>query len=84
MQNQSVIVNGDLYFKIRFNTAYGTTNLYWRVIIEENEYLVCAIKCDVPTFSESSWDAKANAMKWHMAGRCSEFAVDGDGCGVLK
>lgn len=62
-------------FKIRFNTNYGDTDLYWRVIVDDTEYLVRNIICNVPTHSESSFDSRANAQKWHIAGVCSAFTI---------
>jgi hypothetical protein len=69
---------GDIYFKIRFNTTHGDTDLYWRVIIDEQEHLAHAVHCNVETWSEASFDKKANAIKYHMAGRCKVFYIDAD------
>jgi len=66
----------EISFKIRFNTAHGDTGLYWRIIINEREYLAKSIQCSVPTFSESSFDRVAGAIKYHLAGKCTEFYVD--------
>ena len=65
-----------LLFKIRFNTTHGDTDLYWRIIIDDEEHLVRTIQCLVPTWSESSFDKRAGSVKFHMAGRCREFLVD--------
>jgi hypothetical protein len=70
------VANGDLLFKIRFNTTHGDSGLYWRIIIGENEYLVGAVHCAVPTCSESSFDERAGAVKFHMSGKCTEFYLD--------
>ncbi len=70
------IASGDLLFKIRFNTTHGDSGLYWRIIISEHEYLVRAVHCAVPTSSESSFDDRAGAVKFHMAGKCTEFFLD--------
>lgn len=72
----SVTKPGELLFKIRFNTAHGDTDLYWRIIIGEQEHLARSIHCAVPTYSESSFDKKAGAIKYHMAGKCHEFYMD--------
>lgn len=63
-------------FKIRFNTAHGETDLYWRIIIGDNEYLVSSVQCDVPTFSDASFDERANTVKYHIAGFCTDFCTD--------
>lgn len=74
--NMPTLLRGNISFKLRFNTSHGDTNLYWRVIIDDNEYLVRSVHCNVPTFSESSFDNKAGMVKFHMAGRCSEMTID--------
>ena len=76
---ETVTLKGDIFFKIRFNTMHGETNLYWRVIIGEDEYLAATLNCLVNTFSDESFDQKANATKWHLAGRCQHFNIDADG-----
>jgi len=63
---------------------HGETNLYWRVIIGDEEHLVASIQCDVPTFSDASFDKKANTIKYHMAGKCNEFIIDETGKGILR
>ncbi len=73
---QTIILRDDIYFKIRFNTLHGDTDLYWRVIIDEIEYLVHSIHCKVESWSEASFDKKANAIKYHIAGVCNEFYID--------
>lgn len=66
----------EITFKIRFNTMHGDTCLYWRVIIDDEEYLAATVHCAVPTYSESSFDKHAGTIKWHMAGTCAEFYMD--------
>ena len=63
-------------FKIRFNTTHGDSGLYWRIIIDETEYLASSVFCTVPTYSEASFDATARAIKYHMAGLCEMFYLD--------
>jgi hypothetical protein len=76
MDSSSIVFTGDFEFKLRFNTTHGETNLYWRLIIENREYLVNAIHCNVPTYSESSFDEKAQAIKFHMAGKGKTLHID--------
>lgn len=80
----AIHLTGDLYFRIRFNTTHGDTNLYWRVIIDEQEYLAASIKCEVPTFSDRSFDETANAIKFHLAGNCNEFKIGDDKTATFK
>jgi hypothetical protein len=74
----------EIYFKIRFNTTHGDTNLFWRIIVADEEYLVASIDCAVPTYSESSFDERAGTVKWHMAGKCTEFYIDESKNAFLK
>lgn len=76
MKITPISISGHIRFKIRFNTAHGDTQLYWRVIIDEQEYLATSLHCNVSTFSDASFDKKANALKYHIAGECTEFALD--------
>ena len=78
-----LLLEGDIYFKIRYNTMHGDTDFYWRVIINDTEYLVKSLVCNVPSFSESSYDTKAGAIKYHIAGRCRRFVIDELGQGVF-
>ena len=71
-----VSLSGVLDFKIRFNTMHGDTDLYWRVIIGEDEYLARTLLCQVHTRSDASFDKKANTIKYHLAGTCSNFHLD--------
>lgn len=84
MTSNRIFIEGDIYFKIRFNTAHGDTDLYWRVIIDEEEFLANSLLCKVDTYSESSFDKKANAIKYHMAGVCSEFLIDESKKAIFK
>ncbi len=72
----TAIAENALNFKIRFNTTHGDTGLYWRVIIEEQEYLVATLYCMVHTRSDASFDERAGVIKYHIAGSCNEFHVD--------
>lgn len=75
---------GAIEFKIRFNTTHGDTGLYWRVIIDGAEHLVKEVRCNVDTYSESSYDERAGSVKFHLAGRCSAWEVDETGTAVFK
>jgi len=83
LTKEPISLKGDLHFKLRFNTMHGDTDLYWRVIIDEVEYLVKSVHCKVDTWSDSSFDIKANAIKYNMAGICKDFSVDETGKGVF-
>ena len=76
MDQANVVLTGNINFKIRFNTTHGDTDLYWRVIIDEIEYLANSIHCKVETWSDASFDNKAQAIKYHIAGSCSVFHID--------
>jgi len=76
MKLTPISISGNIHFRIRFNTTHGDSQLYWRVIIDEQEYLATSLHCNVPTFSDASFDKKANALKYHIAGECKEFALD--------
>jgi hypothetical protein len=77
-------LTGTIPFKIRFNTQHGDTNLFWRVIIGDDLYLATAIDCRVPTYSDASFDARQNAMKYNLAGVCNEFIIDEEERAILK
>jgi hypothetical protein len=81
-------MKGNIQFRLRFNTMHGDTDLYWRVIIiednEPKEFLARSVNCMVPTCSDASFDKNANAIKYHMAGNCTEFNIDCDGKATLK
>ena len=79
MDREVIALKGNIRFKLRFNTTHGGTNLFWRVIIDDTEYLATSLQCQVPTFSNASFDAKANSVKYHIAGECREFMIDEDG-----
>lgn len=83
MPDEEILLKGDLHFKLRFNTMHGDTGLYWRVIIDDREYLVKTIHCKVETWSDSSFDTRANAIKYNMAGKCTGFHIDAVGKGTL-
>jgi len=52
---------------IRFNTNYPTKSQFeWRVLEEGKETLVNAIRCNVPTYTTSTF-IEGHGMKWHMS-----------------
>ncbi len=76
--------NKNIHFKIRFNTAHGDTDLYWRVIVDENEYLTRSVRCCVETYSDASFDTRAGVIKYHIAGVCAELVIDEQLNALLK
>lgn len=79
-----ISLQGPLFFRIRFNTQHGDTGLYWRILIGGAEYLTTSINCQVRTYSESSFDDMANAVKYHMAGEASLLEIDEQGAATLS
>jgi hypothetical protein len=71
-----ISIKGNIHFKIRFNTLHGDTDWFWRIIIEDVEYLARHVNCMVPTQSDASFDKNAGVIKYHMAGDCKEFNID--------
>lgn len=77
-------LQGSMHFRLRFNTKHGDTNLYWRIFINDKEYLVSSIQCEVPTHSDTCFDEQANEQKYNIAGYCNEFIVHEDGTAILR
>lgn len=73
-----ISLQGVFLFKIRFNTTHGDTDLYWRVIIDDTEYLVRTLQCNVATHSDASFDKNAGTIKYHIAGTCTAFVIDNE------
>lgn len=73
---QPTVLNGNIDFKVRFNTQHGDSDLFWRVIIDDKEYLVRSLHCKVDTYSDASFDKNAGFIKYHIAGVCKEFVID--------
>ena len=84
MAPASVSVRGNIHFKLRFNTTHGDTDLYWRVIIGDAEYLVRSLVCKVDTWSDASFDERAGQIKYHIAGVCTDFDIDEELRAILK
>jgi hypothetical protein len=52
---------------IRFNTDYPESSPYqWRVLINGEETLVNDVRCEVATFSSSTY-VQGRGMKWHIS-----------------
>lgn len=52
---------------IRFNTNYPQSSQFeWRVLEGGKETLVNAIRCNVPTYTTSTF-IEGQGMKWHMS-----------------
>lgn len=52
---------------IRFNTNYPEKSKFeWRVLVNEVETLVNTIRCEVPTWTTSTF-IEGHGMKWHMS-----------------
>jgi hypothetical protein len=52
---------------IRFNTNYPAKSQFeWRVLINGKENLVNTIRCEVPTFTSTTF-IEGHGMKWHMS-----------------
>lgn len=84
MGSEIQVVKDNIFFKLRFNTAHGDTDLYWRVIIDDDEYLTRSVSCQVATRSDASFDKKAGVIKYHIVGTCTEFIVDDNLNAILK
>jgi len=74
-----IILTGHMHFKVRFNTTHGDTGLYWRIIVDDEEYLVCNLHCKVETRSDASFDARAGVIKYHIVGECEQLYIGTDG-----
>lgn len=63
---------------IRFNTNYPQRSQFeWRVLVDGQENLVNIVRCEVPTYTTSTF-IEGHGMKWHMSAdatdvRYSEF-----------
>jgi len=84
MEQVRISGDGNIHFRLRFNTRHAGTNLYWRVFIGDREYLASGIKCMVPTSSDASFDEQAGEMKYNIAGVCREFLIDENGLALFR
>lgn len=82
--SEPIKIVGPVQFKLRFNTAHGETDFFWRVIIDDTQYLARSIDCQVPTQSDASFDKTANCIKYHIAGTCNEMLIDEEYNLILK
>lgn len=52
---------------IRFNTNYPQKSQFeWRVLVDGKENLVNIVRCEVPTYTTSTF-IEGHGMKWHMS-----------------
>jgi len=57
---------------IRFNTNYPDNSKFeWRVLTDGHETLVNAVRCNVPTYTTSTF-IKEVGMKWHMSAKAND------------
>jgi len=84
MGNSPLEIKGALSFRIRFNTLHGDTDLYWRLLVSGSEYLVSTIECRVPTCTDRSYDTNAGAVKFHIAGTCTEMKITENHHAILQ
>lgn len=52
---------------IRFNTNFPQRSQFeWRVLVDGKESLVNIVRCEVPTYTTSTF-IEGQGMKWHMS-----------------
>lgn len=57
--------------QIRFNTEHGNTDLLWRVVIDNHEYLAKSIQLEVP--SHTTTDTLSDGrIKYHITALYNE------------
>lgn len=57
---------------IRFNTNFPSKSKFeWRVLVDGEETLVNTIRCEVPTYSSTTF-IEGHGMKWHMSAKANE------------
>jgi hypothetical protein len=60
---------------IRFNTNYPDKSKFeWRVLVDGKENLVNTIRCEVPTFSSTTF-IEGHGMKWHMSAVANQVLI---------
>lgn|GEM_PF-479434 len=79
-----VYLSGNISFRLRFNNRHAGTNLFWRVFIEDREYLAATVSCLVPTYSDTSLESGTGEMKYNMAGVCHEFMITEAGVALFR
>jgi hypothetical protein len=61
---------------IRFNTNFPVKSKYeWRLLINGQETLVNSIRCEVPTWTTSTF-IEGHGMKWHLSCEANEVIYD--------
>ena len=61
---------------IRFNTNFPSrSNFQWRVLVDGIENLVNTIRCEVPTYTSTTF-IEGHGMKWHMSCEANEVIID--------
>lgn len=61
---------------IRFNTNYPSRSNYeWRVLVNGEENLVNTVRCEVPTFTSSTF-IEGHGMKWHMSCKANDVKFE--------
>lgn len=65
-------IQNNMKVDIRFNTNFPSKSNYeWRLLEEGKETLVNVIKCNVPTYTTSTF-IEGHGMKWHMSSDATE------------
>jgi hypothetical protein len=60
---------------IRFNTNYPEKSKFeWRVLVDGKENLVNTIRCEVPTYSSTTF-IEGHGMKWHMSAIANQVII---------
>ncbi len=61
---------------IRFNTNFpNKSNFEWRVLVDGEEILVNTIRCEVPTFTSTTF-IEGHGMKWHMSCKAEHVFIE--------
>ena len=59
---------------IRFNTNYPQRSQFeWRILVDGEETLVNELRCNVPTYSTSTF-IEGQGMKWHLSAEANDVA----------
>ena len=60
---------------IRFNTNYPEKSKFeWRVLVDGKETLVNTVRCEVPTYTTSTF-IEGHGMKWHMSAVANQVLI---------
>jgi hypothetical protein len=63
--------------QIRFNTEHGLSNLYWRVIVDDKEFLAKSVQLEVSSFSTTDTLADGR-IKHHITAIYNELIWNED------